>query len=53
MTDYAIYWVVGTVALAVTAYVIVRIGSVGYFRSKYEHFKRIQREIGGDDGTTR
>lgn len=48
--DYAAYWFVGTIALAITAYVIVRAGSIGYFRTKYEHFRRIQREIGGSNG---
>lgn len=51
--DFAAYWLVGTIALAVTAYVVLRVGSIGYFRTKYEHFRRVQREIGGDDGEAR
>lgn len=50
---YAFYWLVGTAALAITAYVIVRAGAIGYFRTKYDHFRRIQRDIGGLDGEER
>lgn len=50
MTDYAIYWVLGTAALVVTAYVVARAGSWGYFRTKREHFDYIKREIGESNG---
>lgn len=46
---YAAYWVVGTAALALTAFVVVRSGAYGYFRSKREHFDWVRREIGGEN----
>ncbi|MBZ0170941.1 MAG: hypothetical protein K8E66_01040 [Phycisphaerales bacterium] len=53
MTDYALYWLIGTAALALAAYVIARAGALGYYRTKYDHFKRVQRDIGGDNGEER
>lgn len=49
MIEYAAYWIVGTLALAVTAYVVVRAGALGHFRTKREHFDYVKREIGGED----
>lgn len=51
MIDYALWWVLGTAALAVTAYVVVRAGAMGHFRTKREHFDYVRREIdGGENG---
>ena len=47
--EYAAYWIIGTVALAVTAYVVVRAGALGHFRTKREHFDYVKREVGGEE----
>lgn len=46
--EYAAWWIIGTLALAVTAYVVVRAGALGHFRTKREHFDYVKREVGGE-----
>ena len=46
--EYAVWWMFGTVAMAVTAYVVVRAGALGHFRTKREHFNYMMRDIEGD-----
>lgn len=44
------YYIVIVILGVVAAYVIVRVGAFAYYRTKFEHFLRIKRESGGDDG---
>lgn len=46
---YAALWLVATAALAITAYVVVRSGALGWFRTKREHFNWVRREIREDE----
>lgn len=48
IAEYVVYWVLATLALAVTAYVVVRAGALGHFRTKREHFDYVRREIEGE-----
>lgn len=50
MIEYAIYWVIGTVALATTAYFVVRAGSIGHFRTRRDYFNLITRQEDMSDG---
>lgn len=39
----------GTVLLLVFAYVLVRVASFAYFRTKFEHLRAVLRELRKDD----
>lgn len=40
-----VFWVAVCVTILVVAYLVVRVMSYAYFRSKLEHFRLVQREL--------
>lgn len=44
-----IRWLVWFVLAVAAVYVLVRVGSFAYFRTKLDHFRRVLREIKRED----
>lgn len=49
MGNYGNYVLAG-MGLVVLTYVVVRVGSYAHFRTKLEYFRKIAKEVGGQDG---
>lgn len=41
----AIEYVIGGIALIIFVYAIIRVGSFAYFRTKYEHLRRVMHDV--------